>query len=65
MQLLESGEHDGYNTVDVIHGLYGVCFTLDRIQGPPREYAECDAMGSLHSTAFVLASILRCRMTNR
>lgn len=57
VRLSESGEFDGFMTIDVLNGLHGVCLALDLVT----DASDFD-QGELATAARVLASILQNRV---
>ena len=59
LTLSESGEYDGFSTLDVLNGLHGVCEALNT------GYFENDVeiSSELHIVAKVLSSILQNRQS--
>jgi hypothetical protein len=57
--LVESGEFDGYSTLDLVNGLHGVCNALDQLEGSAQ---SLDQVAELSMAAKVLSSILQNRV---
>ena len=58
VQLIESEEHEGFQTLDVINGLHGICEALDE----RAEDFSMDTIQELAISAKILSSILRRRV---